>query len=77
MPLPPSPLPTQCDGERIPGVLLGLSVDGGSPVQWGCYNSDHLHEPELTGEGAQLSLKFTDPAAADNAGTLTVEISCA
>jgi hypothetical protein len=58
-------------------VRLGLSVDGGSPDQWGSYNRDHIYELELTSEGAPLSLKFTDPAPADNAGTLTVEVSCA
>jgi hypothetical protein len=59
------------------GVRLGLSVDGSSPDQWGSYHLDHIYEREVTGEGAPLSLRFTDPLSADNTGTLTVEVSCA
>lgn len=57
-------------------VRLGLSVDGGSPDQWGSYNAGHIYEREVTGTGAALSLKFTDPATNDNSGSLTVEIFC-
>jgi hypothetical protein len=57
-------------------VRLGLSVDGGSPDQWGSYNAGHVYEREVTGTGAALSLKFTDPETNDNSGSLTVEIFC-
>lgn len=59
------------------GVRLGLSVDGGSPDQWGSYNAGHVYEREIIGQGASLSLRFTDPQTADNSGSLTVEIFCA
>jgi hypothetical protein len=58
-------------------VRLGLSVDGGSPDQWGSYNAGHVYERTVTGAGVALSLKFTDPIPADNSGSLTVEIFCA
>jgi hypothetical protein len=58
-------------------VRLGLSVDGGSPDQWGSYNAAHIYELQVTGQGAALSLRFTDPVPADNSGSLLVEIFCA
>jgi hypothetical protein len=59
------------------GVRLGLSVDGGSPDQWGSYNITHNYEREIVGQGAPLSLRYTDPATSDNSGSLTVNIVCA
>jgi hypothetical protein len=58
------------------GTRLGLSVAGGSPDLWGSYNSNHVYEREVTGQGAALSLRFTDPVTSDNAGTLTVDVIC-
>jgi hypothetical protein len=59
------------------GVRLGLSVNGGSPDQWGSYTSDHTYEQQITGNGGTLSLRHTDPVPADNSGSLTVDIFCA
>lgn len=59
------------------GVRLGLAVDGGSPDQWGSYNPNHIYERQVVGRGTRLSFRFTDPAPADNSGTLTVDILCA
>jgi hypothetical protein len=58
-------------------VRLGLSVDGGSPDQWGNYTTSHIYERQIIGQGAALSLRFTDPVPADNSGSLLVEIFCA
>ena len=59
------------------GVRLGLSVDGGSPGQWGNYNKFHVYEREVTGQGAALSLKCNDVFHTDNSGAVLVEILCA
>jgi hypothetical protein len=59
------------------GVRLGLSVNGGSPDQWGAYNPNHSYEQQVTGNGGALSLRHTDPIPADNSGSLTVDIFCA
>jgi hypothetical protein len=58
------------------GVRLGLSVDDGSPDEWGDYNPNHVYELEMTGRGDALSLHYTDPQPADNSGTLLVEVYC-
>jgi hypothetical protein len=58
------------------GVRLGLSVDGGSPDQWGSYTTSHIYEREVTGQGTALSLRYTDPVTADNSGSLLVEVIC-
>ena len=58
------------------GVRLGLSVDGGSPDVWGEYNVAHTYEREVTGTGAALTLKYTDPITTDNSGSLSVEVFC-
>jgi hypothetical protein len=59
------------------GVRIGLSVDGGSPDQWGSYNITHNYEREVVGQGKALSLRYTDPVTSDNSGSLTVKIVCA
>ena len=59
------------------GVRLGLSVDGGSPSQWGNYNKFHVYEREVTGQGATLQLRCNDDVHADNSGAVLVEILCA
>lgn len=59
------------------GVRLGLSVNGGSPDQWGAYNPNHSYEQQITGNGGAVSLRNTDPIPADNSGSLTVDIFCA
>lgn len=59
------------------GTRLGLSVDGGSPDQWGSYNAGHTYERTVTGAGAALSFRFTDPATNDNSGSINVVIECA
>ncbi len=59
------------------GTRLGLSVDGGSADQWGSYNAGHTYERTVTGTGAALSFRFTDPAANDNSGSINVVIECA
>ena len=59
------------------GVRLGLSVDGGSPDLWGSYTTSHIYEREVVGQGAALSLRYTDPVPADNSGSLLVEVFCA
>jgi hypothetical protein len=56
---------------------LGLAVNNASPDQWGAYNAGHIYEQTVAGQGTALSLRFTDPAPADNSGSLTVEIFCA
>ena len=58
-------------------VRLGLSVDGGSPDLWGSYTTTHLYEREVTGQGAALSLRYTDPIVTDNSGSLLVDVFCA
>jgi hypothetical protein len=58
------------------GVRVGLAVDDGSPDIWGDYNPNHLYEIWVTGKGDGLSLHYTDPAPADNSGTLLVEVYC-
>jgi hypothetical protein len=58
-------------------VRVGLSVNGGSPDEWGSYNITHNYEREITGQGAPMSLRYTDPGTSDNSGTLTVNIVCA
>lgn len=63
--------------KEFQGVRLGLSVDGGSPEQWGVYNPDHIYEMDVTGRGAPLTLRYTDPIPSDNSGTLVVDITCA
>jgi hypothetical protein len=59
------------------GVRLGLSVNGGSPDQWGSYNSGHTYEQVITGQGQGATFRFTDPQTNDNSGSLTVTIECA
>jgi hypothetical protein len=59
------------------GARLGLSVDGDSPDQWGSYSAGHIYEREVIGQGAALSLRFTDPVPADNSGSLLVDVFCA
>jgi hypothetical protein len=56
------------------GVRLGLSLDGGSPDEWGRYNPSHIYERRLVGEGVGLFLRNTDPVTADNSGSLFVEV---
>jgi hypothetical protein len=58
-------------------VRLGLSVNGGSPDQWGNYNTNHTYELQFTGQGQGVTFRFTDPETNDNSGSLTVSIECA
>jgi hypothetical protein len=60
----------------VGGVRVGLSVDGGSPDQWGSYNQNHVYERRVVGQGASLSLRNTDPVPGDNAGSLIVDVFC-
>lgn len=59
------------------GVRLGLSVDDGSPDEWGNYNVTHNYEREVVGQGKTLKLQYTDPKTNDNSGSLIVDIVCA
>jgi hypothetical protein len=59
------------------GVRVGLSVDGGSPDEWGNYNITHNYEREVVGQGKTLTLKYTDPVTTDNSGSLIVDFVCA
>jgi hypothetical protein len=59
------------------GVRVGLSVDGGSPDVWGSYTTGHIYELQVTGQGAALSLRYTDPIPTDNSGSLLVDVFCA
>lgn len=59
------------------GVRLGLSLDGGSPNEWGAYNTGHTYEQIVTGQGRSLQLRYADKVYSDNSGTLTVDITCA
>ncbi len=59
------------------GTRLGLSVNGGSPDQWGSYNTGHVYEREIVGQGAALSLRCSDVVFTDNSGAVLVEILCA
>jgi hypothetical protein len=59
------------------GVRLGLSVDGGSPDEWGSYHLTHNYEREVVGQGKTLKLQYTDPKTNDNSGSMTVDIVCA
>ena len=59
------------------GVRLGLSVNGGSPDQWGSYNTGHVYEQVVVGQGAALSLRCSDAVFTDNSGSVLVEILCA
>jgi hypothetical protein len=61
----------------IEGIRLGLSVDGGSPDQWGSYNPNHTYEQQVTGTGTALSLRFTQLVTPDSSGSLTVDLFCA
>ena len=58
-------------------VRIGLSVNGGSPDQWGIYNITHNYEREIVGQGSPVTLRYTDPVTSDNSGSLTVSIVCA
>lgn len=64
-------------GETSGGVRLGLSLNGGSPNQWGEYNRDHIYVRQVTGDGAALTLEFSDENHDDNAGSLIVDVFCA
>ena len=59
------------------GVRVGLAVDDGSPDFWGSYTTTHLYEREVIGQGAALSLRYTDPIPTDNSGSLLVDVFCA
>jgi hypothetical protein len=59
------------------GIRLGLSVNGGSPDQWGSYNLNHTYEQQVTGTGTTLSLRFTQLVTPDSSGSLTVDVFCA
>lgn len=63
--------------KEFQGVRLGLAVDGSRPNRWGSYKPNHVYERLVSGRGNRLSFRFTDPAPADNSGTLTVDIFCA
>jgi hypothetical protein len=63
-------------GTTYEGIRLGLSVNGDSPDQWGSYNTSHIYERQVTGQGAALSLRYTDPQTSDNSGSLLVDIFC-
>jgi hypothetical protein len=59
------------------GIRLGLSVNGGSPDQWGSYNLNHTYEQQVTGTGTTLSLSFTQLITDESSGSLTVDVFCA
>jgi hypothetical protein len=59
------------------GVRLGLSVDGGSADVWGSYNTNHVYEREVVGQGAALTLRCSDLIHTDNSGAVLVEVLCA
>jgi hypothetical protein len=58
------------------GVRLGLLVNEGSPDLWGKYNPDHIYVRQVTGDGAALTLAFSDKDHDDNAGSLIVDVFC-
>ena len=58
------------------GVRLGLSVDGGSADFWGSYNTGHVYEREVVGQGVALSLRCSDKVFTDNSGSVLVEVRC-
>lgn len=58
-------------------VRTGLSVNGGSPDEWGNYHLTHNYEREIVGQGVPLTLRYTDPVTSDNSGSLTVNVICA
>jgi hypothetical protein len=58
------------------GVRLGLSINGGSPDQWGSYHTNHVYERIVTGQGMALSLKCSDKVFTDNSGEVLVEVFC-
>ncbi len=59
------------------GTRLGLSVDGGNVDQWGSYNTNHVYQREVVGQGTALSLRCSDVVFTDNSGSVTVDVFCA
>jgi hypothetical protein len=59
------------------GIRLGLSVNGGSPDQWGSYHLNHTYEQQVTGTGTTLSLSFAQVITGESGGSLTVDVLCA
>jgi hypothetical protein len=62
------------------GTRMGLSLNGGSPDEWGNYNQGHVYERQIVGQGTALSLRYTYPSTFPSAsyisGALTVTIFC-
>ena len=43
----------------------------------GSYNTGHIYERVIMGQGAALSLRCSDKVFTDNSGSVLVEILCA
>ncbi len=59
------------------GTRLGLAVNGGTIDGWGSYNTNHVYERTLAGQGTAVSLAMSDVVFTDNSGSVTVDIFCA
>jgi len=59
------------------GTRLGLAVNGGNIDGWGSYNTNHVYERTLAGQGTAVSLAMSDVVFTDNSGSVTVDIFCA
>jgi len=59
------------------GVRLGLTVNGGGVDGWGSYNTNHVYERTVAGQGTSVALAMGDVVFTDNSGSVTVDVFCA
>lgn len=57
-------------------LRLGLLVNSIPPGAWGNYNTRHVYEQLVTGDGLALAFRNLDPVPEDNSGSITVTIEC-
>lgn len=57
-------------------LRLGLLVNSIPPGAWGNYNTQHVYEQLITGDGLALAFRNLDPVPEDNSGSITVTIEC-
>jgi hypothetical protein len=58
------------------GTRLGLAVNGGNIDGWGSYNTNHVYERIIAGQGTSVALAMSDVVFTDNSGSVTVDIFC-
>lgn len=70
------PVPTWVSGDDLPAPWTNyLEVHiGGSAVDWGAFNSEHVYSADVTGASGMLAFQILDNAYSDNSGFITVRI---